>query len=153
MDTNVTQFLVERRVEMAYFPVIVFGYLATIHQTRNYSILLLIATITSPIAFHWYVREFDGVDPTDTNKNQPISLKKVPINSPFRLILLAICMVVYAILFLFGTPIALYLNFTLENTIIVVMTLFYVIFLITSQGHRLFADNDKNSQTTLSDFD
>ena len=153
MDSNVPQFLTERRVEMAYFPVVVFGYLATINQTQNYLILLIIATITSPIAFHWFIREFDGIDPTDTERNYLVSLEKVPINSPFKVILLGIFMIVYALLFLFGIPIALYLNFTLENTIIVAMTLFYAIFVISSQGHRLFADKNPNSQTTLFDFD
>lgn len=74
MDANITQYLSKRRVEMVYFPVIVFGYLATINQTRIYLILTLIATITSPIAFHWVVREFGGIDPTETDRNPGASL-------------------------------------------------------------------------------
>lgn len=152
MDSNVTQLLLKRRVEMAYFPVVVFGYLATINQTRNYLILVLVATITSPIAFHWIARGFGGIDPTNTDRNPQVSLvQEIPFSSPVRVVCLFVIIIPYMILFIFGIPIFLYLNFTFDDTVVVAMTLFYTIFIISSQGDRFFVDDDSN-QSTLSDF-
>lgn len=53
---------------------------------------------------------------------------------------------------IFGVPVALYLNFTLDDTIIVALTLFYIIFVVSSQGNRFFVNDTANEQKTLSDF-
>ena len=153
MVTNATQFLVERRVETVFLPVLVFGYISTVTHSSLYLILTLVATITSPIAFQWIARAFGGIDPTQNDQETSRSLiEALPLRSPLRIGILFLFLLPFAMLLLIGVPIALYLNFTLNDTVIVALSLFYIIYVISSQAHRLFTDNQP-PQTTLSDYE
>lgn len=153
MDTNITRFLVERRVETVFFPVVVFGYLTTVTNSNIYLILTLIATVTSPIAFQWIIRAFGGIDPTKNDQDTTVSLiRALPLNSPIRLVLLFIFLLPFAILLVIGVPVALYLNFTTSDVVILGLSLFYCIFVVSSQAHRLFTDAN-GFQSSLSDFE
>jgi len=150
---NVTPYIIERRIETVFFPIIVFGYLAMINSSWIYLILAIASAITSSITFHFFVRLYGGVDPTNNTQNIESIFDILPTKSPIRLILLFLFIAPYAILMLFGVPIVLYLNFALDDLVIVGMSLFYIVFVITSQGHRLFTETKERTQTTLSDFE
>lgn len=153
MHPNVTPYIIERRVETVFFPIIVFGYLAIINSSQIYLILAFASAITSSITFHFFVRLYGGVDPTSKTQNIGSIFDILPTGSPIRLVLLFVFIFPYAILILIGVPIVLYLNFVLDDLVIVGMSLFYIVFVVTSQGHRLFTETKERAQTTLSDFE